>query len=195
MGDSKQERVVVYRGLEANALNMVEAMLDAEGMQPHRLGRANPALAGIGMHALEQRISVPAEHGEAARALIEQSEQVADADQAAKLEQQAVDAEPIPSERPPLPSDSGPDLDGKSNGAREAECRRYLRSMPGAEPVRIGVGDAAIYRSCLWHTGNYSPERRRATLHHGLSTPASAAFGRKFADMKVVVNNEDRSRA
>jgi hypothetical protein len=64
------EWVVVYRGLAVPALDLVQAMLHAEGLEPRRLGKASPALLGIGNFAVEQLIEVPRKHEQAALALI-----------------------------------------------------------------------------------------------------------------------------
>ena len=100
MGDAEEEWVVVYRGLVANTVDMVESMLEAEGLQPLRDGRASPALAGVGMHAVEQRISVLASSAQSARSLIEAFDAGVDADTLADLEEQAIHAEPVADEAP-----------------------------------------------------------------------------------------------
>jgi PleD family two-component response regulator len=92
--------VVVYRGFAVPALDLVQAMLDAEGFEPRRLGRANPALLGVGNAAVEQLIEVRREHENAAVALITASLQASpDAAQSEKLEQQALSAPIEPSSR------------------------------------------------------------------------------------------------
>ncbi len=65
----------------------------------------------------------------------------------------------------------GPELEGKSDENRERACLEYCRSMPGAFRLHLEAGDFALYRSTLWHIGNYVPYRTRATLHDIVSTP------------------------
>jgi hypothetical protein len=90
--------VVVYRGYSVPALDLVQAMLHAEGFSPRRLGKASPALLGIGNSAVEQLIEVPRAHEQAALALIAASAQgSSDAAQAEELEEQALSAPPEPS--------------------------------------------------------------------------------------------------
>ena len=52
----------------------------------------------------------------------------------------------------------------------------YCRSMPGAERLYLEAGDLALYRSTLWHIGNYVPYKKRATLHDNAMTPAFRAW-------------------
>jgi hypothetical protein len=88
-----EDWVVVYRGFAAPTLDMMQGMLEAEGLQPRRVGNASPALAGIGEAAIEQCIEVAPEHAQAARALIAASELPAsDPTQADELEAQALNA-------------------------------------------------------------------------------------------------------
>jgi hypothetical protein len=49
----------------------------------------------------------------------------------------------------------------------ELACLSYVRSMPGALQVVLCAGDVAFYRNSSWHTGNYVPYVKRATLHDG----------------------------
>ena len=75
------------------ALDLVEAMLRAEGLEPRRLGNASPSLLGVGDWAIEQLIEVPSEREQAALALIAASLQASsDATQADDLETQALNA-------------------------------------------------------------------------------------------------------
>jgi hypothetical protein len=84
---------VVYRGFAVPTLDLVQAMLDAEGLEPRRLGKANPALLGIGNSAVEQLIEVPREHEQAALALIADSLRgPADGAQSEELEKEALNA-------------------------------------------------------------------------------------------------------
>jgi hypothetical protein len=88
-----EDWVVVYRGFAVPALDLVEAMLQSEGLEPRRLGKASPSLLGVGDWAIEQLIEVPREHEQAALALVAASLQVSsDATQADDLETQALNA-------------------------------------------------------------------------------------------------------
>ena len=69
---------------------------------------------------------------------------------------------------------SGPILDGLSDEARERACLEYCRGMPGAIPLHLNAGDFALYRQMGWHTGNYLPYRKRATLHDNAWIPEEA---------------------
>lgn len=86
--------VVVYRGFAVSALDMVQTMLSAEGLEPRRLGNASPALMGVGDWAVEQLIEVPRGHEQAARALIAASPPASgeDPQQSADLEAEALSA-------------------------------------------------------------------------------------------------------
>lgn len=64
-----------------------------------------------------------------------------------------------------------PELDGKTSEERERLCLEYSQSMPGGVQLILNAGDFALYRSSLWHIGNYVPYRKRATLHDGVMTP------------------------
>jgi hypothetical protein len=68
----------------------------------------------------------------------------------------------------PIPT---PQLEGKTGVEREQVCLDYCRSMPGAVRLHLDTGDFALYRSTLWHLGNYVPYRNRATLHDFVDTP------------------------
>ncbi len=70
--------------------------------------------------------------------------------------------------RPIMP----PVLDGLGEPERERVCLAYCRSMPGAVQICLEPGDYTLYRSVLWHAGNYVPYTRRATLHDYVDTPA-----------------------
>ena len=95
-GMTEEDYVVVYRGFDLAGLDLVESMLRAEGFEPRRLGKAQPALLGMGNATLEQLIAVAPEHEAAARALIAASQQApSDPAQLKALEAQALDAAPI----------------------------------------------------------------------------------------------------
>lgn len=100
--ESGAQYVTVYRGLQQTAVEMLEAMLDAEGLRPRRQGRTNAALVGVGMYAMEQLIEVPAEHAERARELIAAFEQAPGDAQASALEEEALRAAPVTSASAPL---------------------------------------------------------------------------------------------
>jgi hypothetical protein len=65
---------------------------------------------------------------------------------------------------------------GMSPVERELACLAYTRRMPGAVQVALGAGDVAFYRAVGWHTGNYVPYTRRATLHDGFYGPGDRAW-------------------
>lgn len=81
-----------------------------------------------------------------------------------------------------------PELEDKTAEERERLCLEYCQSMPGGEQLILNAGDFALYRSSLWHIGNYVPYRKRATIHDGVMTPQGAARLRK-------VINESSERA
>jgi len=62
----------------------------------------------------------------------------------------------------------------------EQICWDYARSMPGAIQLHLHPGDFAMYRPIGWHTGNYVPYKKRATLHDGVFTPESEAWWRAW---------------
>lgn len=59
MDEAEMESVVVYRGMDTVVLDLVEDALRVRGLSPRRLGRANPALLGLGVASVEQLIAVP----------------------------------------------------------------------------------------------------------------------------------------
>jgi hypothetical protein len=86
---------VVYRGFSVPALDIVQAMLQAEGLEPRRLGKASPAMLGAGNFAVEQLIEVPREHEQVALALIADALRGStDAARSEELETQALSAPP-----------------------------------------------------------------------------------------------------
>jgi hypothetical protein len=68
-----------------------------------------------------------------------------------------------------------PEFEGGS-AERERQGLEYCRRMPGALRVSLDAGDFALYRSTLWHLGNYVPYARRATLHDFIDTPEFHAW-------------------
>jgi hypothetical protein len=66
---------------------------------------------------------------------------------------------------------AAPNLEGLEDEERERICHEYCASMPEGECLRLNAGDLALYLPAGWHTGNYVPYRRRATLHEGAWTP------------------------
>lgn len=87
-----EDQVEVYRGTDVSTLALIEDMLTAEGFEPERLGRASPALVGVGIAALMQRIVVPRAHADEARALVERMEAERDATDDSELEAEAMRA-------------------------------------------------------------------------------------------------------
>ncbi len=78
----------------------------------------------------------------------------------------------LPSEAARFPDRPIPGVDTKEMNTEEAEwaCLEYCRSMPGAQQVWLSAGDFMLYRNTLWHIGNYTPHKKRATLHDGVWT-------------------------
>ena len=72
-----------------------------------------------------------------------------------------------------------PDTEGMSTEAAEAVCRAYTMRMPGALQAHLNAGDYMLYRNTLWHTGNYVPYRRRATIHDALCSQDYRTFFEK----------------
>jgi len=66
----------------------------------------------------------------------------------------------------------GPDFEGLCAAARERVSLDYLESLPGAKRILLDAGDYCLYRNSLWHTGNYVPYKKRATLHDAPMTQA-----------------------
>lgn len=62
--------------------------------------------------------------------------------------------------------------------------RDYCTGMPGGQSLLLQAGDLVLYRSIAWHTGNYLPYRRRATLHCSAATPEYLQF---WEDTKAVL--------
>ncbi|MCE9589491.1 MAG: phytanoyl-CoA dioxygenase family protein [Planctomycetes bacterium] len=63
---------------------------------------------------------------------------------------------------------------------RERLCLNYTMGMPGAVQLRLNAGDFAMYRPIGWHTGNYTPYKKRATLHDAVFTPEYEAWWRQW---------------
>lgn len=59
----------------------------------------------------------------------------------------------------------------QSDEEREQICLEYCRAMPNAVCLQLAAGDYALYRPHGWHLGNYTPYRKRATLHDGVCEP------------------------
>src|SRR5207244_376160 len=64
----------------------------------------------------------------------------------------------------------GPSLHGTTE-ERERMCLDYCRRMPGASRLHLEPGDWFIYRNTMWHTGNYVPYAKRATILDVVDTP------------------------
>lgn len=70
----------------------------------------------------------------------------------------------------------GPNTEGLDDTEAEVVCRHYTASMPGGVQAQLNSGDYMLYRNSLWHTGNYVPYRKRATIHDGIFTPKFREF-------------------
>jgi len=69
----------------------------------------------------------------------------------------------------PIP---GPEYgDTESYESLERIGLEYCRSMPGSFRAHLDPGDFMLYRNSLWHMGNYSPSRKRATIHDYIGSP------------------------
>jgi len=60
---------------------------------------------------------------------------------------------------------------------KEYRCIDNVLAMPGGQRVVLDAGDMLLYRNTLWHLGNYTPFKRRATLHDNPMTPEYLALG------------------
>jgi hypothetical protein len=65
-----------------------------------------------------------------------------------------------------------PNFEDLATSDAELEGLAYCRSMPGAVQAHLNAGDYMLYRSSLWHIGNYCHYKTRATLHDGIWTDA-----------------------
>ena len=67
---------------------------------------------------------------------------------------------------------SGPELfPGMTQEEKELACMAHTRLMPNAVNIVLSAGDIAFYRAVSWHTGNYVPYVKRATLHSCFDGP------------------------
>lgn len=73
----------------------------------------------------------------------------------------------LPGEAAWLQSQNVPDPRPPAVTAEEKEYRALdnVRAMPGGQQAILDAGDMLLYRNTLWHLGNYTPYKRRATLH------------------------------
>jgi len=100
------------------------------------------------------------------------------------------DAEILRFPERPIP---GPDLEGLNAVARERASLDYLESLPSAKRILLDAGDYCIYRNTLWHTGNYTPYKKRATLHDGTNNPIFREWSqnaRKLAAERIAAGIE-----
>jgi len=100
------------------------------------------------------------------------------------------DAEILRFPERPIPE---PELKGLGAAARERVSLEYLESLPGAKRILLDAGDYCLYRNTLWHTGNYTPYKKRATLHDGTNNPIFREWGqnaRKVAAERVAAGIE-----
>lgn len=72
-----------------------------------------------------------------------------------------------PGEAAWLKSQDIPDTRPVPVTAEEKEYRALdnVLAMPGGMRVVLDAGDMLLYRNTIWHLGNYTPFKRRATLH------------------------------
>lgn len=122
MAPSPAQPVVVYRGTDVTTLDLLEGLLRVEGLQPTRLGRADPALLGAGIGVVEQRIAVPPAHAARAEALIAGAcRPLRDVAADARLEALAL--------REPLPADAMPPGAMSELGGEAGDAPRALRTL------------------------------------------------------------------
>jgi ectoine hydroxylase-related dioxygenase (phytanoyl-CoA dioxygenase family) len=84
-------------------------------------------------------------------------------------------------EMPHLPPEFGQPM---GSVEKEHACLEYCRRMPGAVQIALEAGDIAFYRQCSWHTGNYVPYIKRATLHDRFYSADDVAWIEKMAEMQ-----------
>ena len=122
---SDENYVVVYRGFDLSALDLVESMLQAEGITPRRQGKTVPSMLGLGNAALEQLIAVAPERAAEARALIAASDHAQPQSEVDDLEAQALGARSVEREgaREEDADAGGVDVKGGSRGADRAGDR------------------------------------------------------------------------
>lgn len=81
-----------------------------------------------------------------------------------------------------------PSLVGVTDEECERICLEYCESMPNAQRLLLDAGDYCLYRSTMWHLGNYIPYRKRATLHDAPMTPAFDQW--RLAQFKTAAANK-----
>ena len=64
-----------------------------------------------------------------------------------------------------------PAMERLSYAARERANLSYCSGIPDAVQLVLEPGDFALYRPNGWHIENYSPYRKRATIHDGVWKP------------------------
>jgi hypothetical protein len=125
------ERAIVFEATDTTLLDVVQHKLEAEGLEPRRLGRTHAALMGGGNAAFMQMIDVPVRHRELALLLLEaeQSGEVDDLD--AQALAATADATPHHSARQNAP---GAQLQAAlaSDASPPAFGSHILRSLVGA---------------------------------------------------------------
>ena len=60
---------------------------------------------------------------------------------------------------------------------KEYRCMDNITVFPGGHRAVIDAGDMLLYRNTIWHLGNYTPYKKRATLHDNPMTPEYLALG------------------
>lgn len=85
----------------------------------------------------------------------------------------------LPGEAAWLKSQSFPDTRPVPVTSEEKEHRALdnIRAMPGGQRVVLDAGDLLLYRNTLWHLGNYTTYKRRATLHDNPMSPEALQLG------------------
>ena len=95
----------------------------------------------------------------------------------------------------------GPNVENKIVEEREKICLEYCRSMPDCLQLHLEAGDFALYRSSMWHLGNYVPYSIRSTLHDSAMTPEFEAWSQQVQEEAserretgVVMDNPNTNR-
>lgn len=85
----------------------------------------------------------------------------------------------LPGETAWLKSQTIPDTRPVPVTDEEIEYRSIdnVRAFPGGQRVVLDAGDMLLYRNTLWHLGNYTPWKRRATLHDNPMTAEHLELG------------------
>ena len=90
-------------------------------------------------------------------------------------------------------ADAYPQLDGEDEVVRERRCHTYASGMPGAVQLVLQPGDYALYQPNGWHIGNYTPYRKRMTLHEGWWTDETREWYAKWGERKAAMAEREEA--